>query len=52
MPNDTPTHAMKTWTFESEHMAWLACLGCLLYMVRSEGLMAIEGMVDAPSQPG
>lgn len=40
------------FTFANAHIAWLACLGCLLHRVRCEGLMAIEWGIETPREEG
>lgn len=38
--------------FANAHIAWLACLGCLLHRVRCEGLISIEWVIETPSEEG
>lgn len=40
------------FTFANAHIAWLACLGCLLHRVRCEGLMSIEWLIETPREEG
>lgn len=40
------------FTFANAHIAWLACLGCLLHRVRCEGLMSIEWVIETPNEEG
>lgn len=40
------------FNFANPHIAWLACLGCLLRRVRCEGWMSIEGAVETPRDAG
>lgn len=44
--NNTPQ------TFANAHVAWLACLGCLLHRVRIEGLMSIEWLIETSREEG
>jgi len=46
------TDGKAPMTFANAHVAWLACLGCLLHRVRCEGLMSIEWMIEEPHQEG
>lgn len=39
-------------TFANTHIAWLACLGCLLHRVRCEGLMSTEWLIETPCEAG
>lgn len=47
-----PADSKAPMTFANAHIAWLACLGCLLHRVRCEGLMSIEYLIETPHEEG
>ena len=47
-----PANSKPPMTFANAHIAWLACLGCLLHRVRCEGLMSIEWLIETPRDDG